>query len=357
MSDYSNLFRGGGVSTFNKGRRNNKRKLFPIVIAVLVVCALIWFFYDSPSGEKPKGEKSKLDKSIIKNPDWQSKETSKSKKLTESKIDSVVSSLDTQVVDLDNELPSISQEKYVMAQNNLKKATELYKQEEYVDAKNLLLKVMESGLKEGNNVWEEAAELLSKINIEIYMSDMPSPNKKLYTIQAGDSLNKIAKKYHTTVEAIQKSNGLNTANPIIFPGKTLYIYQGDWSIKVSKSKFRLYLYNGKRLFKIYNVGVGRQGRTPEGQFKIANKQKHPIWYNEGKAIAYGTKENVLGTRWMALKPIGKTDQHLRGYGIHGTWKPETIGTKSSNGCIRMKNDEVNELFTIVPYKTLVTITK
>ena len=353
MSDYSNLFRGGGVSTFNKGRRKNKNKLVLVVIIVLVVCALIWFFYDSPSGEDSKGLKNNPEETLIKNPE----EISKSKKQTGSNIDSVVSTLDTQVEDLDNELPDISQEQYSKAQSNLKKANELYKQEEYVDAKKLLLKVIESGLKEGNNLWEEAAELLSKINTEIYMSDMPSPNKKLYTIQAGDSLNKIAKKFHTTVEAIQKSNGLNPTNPIIYPGKTLYIYQGNWSIKVSKRKFRLYLYNGKRLFKIYNVGVGRQGRTPEGEFIIANKQKHPTWYNEGKAIAYGTKENVLGTRWMALKPIGKTDQHLRGYGIHGTWKPETIGTKSSNGCIRMKNDDVDELFTIVPYKTLVTITK
>ena len=357
MSDYSNLFRGGGVSTFNKGKRNNKNKLVPVVIVVLVVCALIWFFYDSPSGEKSTGKKNNPAKTFIKNPDWKPEEVSKSEKQTDRNIESVVSTLDTKVEDLDNELPNISQAKYSTAQNNLKKAKDLYKQEEYVDAKQFLMKVFDSGLKEGNNVWEEAAELLSKINTEIYMSDMPSPNKKLYTIQPGDSLIKIAKLFHTTVEAVQKSNGLNAANPIIYPGKTLYIYQGDWSIKVSKSRYRLYLYNGKELFKIYKVGVGRQGRTPEGKFMIANKQKHPTWYNEGRAIPFGTKENVLGTRWMALKPVGNTDQHLRGYGIHGTWKPESIGSKCSNGCIRMRNEEVEELFTIVPYKTSVKITK
>ena len=58
---------------------------------------------------------------------------------------------------------------------------------------------------------------------------------------------------------------------------------------------------------------------------------------------------------MALKPTGKTDMNLRGYGIHGTWKPESIGTQCSNGCIRMRNDDVNELFTILPYHTKVTI--
>ena len=115
------------------------------------------------------------------------------------------------------------------------------------------------------------------------------------------------------------------------------------------------MYDGKNLFKVYKVGIGRQGRTPSGKFIIRTKQKEPIWYNEGKAIQYGSKENVLGTRWMALKPIGNTNQNLRGYGIHGTWQPETIGTRSSNGCIRMKNEEVNELFSILPYKTEVII--
>jgi lipoprotein-anchoring transpeptidase ErfK/SrfK len=58
---------------------------------------------------------------------------------------------------------------------------------------------------------------------------------------------------------------------------------------------------------------------------------------------------------MALTPTGDTDKNLSGYGIHGTWLPETIGTESSNGCIRMKNEEVNELYSILPYKTEVTI--
>ena len=66
---------------------------------------------------------------------------------------------------------------------------------------------------------------------------------------------------------------------------------------------------------------------------------------------------MLGTRWMSLKATGDTNKSLHGYGIHGTWKPETIGTKSSNGCIRMKNEEVNELFSIVPYNTPVKIEK
>jgi lipoprotein-anchoring transpeptidase ErfK/SrfK len=58
---------------------------------------------------------------------------------------------------------------------------------------------------------------------------------------------------------------------------------------------------------------------------------------------------------MSLKPVGKTNSNLSGYGIHGTHEPESTGRMSSNGCIRMKNKEVNELYSIVPRGTDVII--
>ena len=356
MGDYSNLFRGGGVSNVSRSRRNGSNKKYIFFILVILAGIVIWYW---SANKKKKVLADNTDKKgILTTPqddNESSKLSSKIGKSTASDLsDSELSESDTEI---DIPKVTLSPEKYEEAQKNLEKAVKAFKEEEYVDAKEAALKVVNSGLEEGDKLWEKAADILSKSNIAIYMSDMPSPEKKLYTIKSGDSLIKIAKLFHTTVEAIQKSNGLNPANPIIFPGKTLYIYQGDWSIRVSKSRFRLYLYNGDELFKIYNVGVGRQGRTPEGTFIIKAKQKNPIWYNEGKAIPFGSKENVLGTRWMALQPTGDTNQHLSGYGIHGTWLPETIGTKSSNGCIRMKNEDVNELFSIVPRKTKVLIEK
>jgi len=46
---------------------------------------------------------------------------------------------------------------------------------------------------------------------------------------------------------------------------------------------------------------------------------------------------------------------VRGYGIHGTWEPETIGKAASAGCIRLLNSEIEELFNLVPLGTEVTI--
>jgi lipoprotein-anchoring transpeptidase ErfK/SrfK len=51
---------------------------------------------------------------------------------------------------------------------------------------------------------------------------------------------------------------------------------------------------------------------------------------------------------MAIRPTGTTDPTLRGFGIHGTWDPDSIGTAASLGCVRMRNEEVEELYDFIP---------
>ncbi len=196
--------------------------------------------------------------------------------------------------------------------------------------------------------WRKAAEIVSKVNTELINSDIPAPEKERYTVQSGDSLARIANKFGTTVEAIQRMNNIDPADSLIYPGMTLFLYIGDWSILVSKDNFLLVLYDGDELFKVYDVGIGRQDRTPVGTFVIHNKLREPDWTPPGKVIPYGDPDNVLGTRWLGVTPVGDTDPALTGYGIHGTWEPETVGTAASQGCIRMENEDVNELYDLIP---------
>ena len=89
-----------------------------------------------------------------------------------------------------------------------------------------------------------------------------------------------------------------------------------------------------------------------GTFEVKNKIKEPTWYSpNGGVFPYGHQENILGTRWIGFKD--KPD--VIGYGIHGTTLPETIGTASSNGCVRMINGEVEELFDFVTLDTEIII--
>jgi lipoprotein-anchoring transpeptidase ErfK/SrfK len=223
-------------------------------------------------------------------------------------------------------------------------AEALLKKEEYRKASEIARKVTDKA-PEDSVLWLRAVKVLNKANTTIITSDIPVPEKKIYNVKSGDNLDRIAKSFNTTIEAMIKINPkLTSTTSMIHPGDQLRMYDANWKIRVSKKHYRLYLYDGDKLFKVYNVGIGKQDRTPVGTFEIVDKIAEPPW----KEFPYGAKENVLGTRWMRLKPTGKTDSNLKGYGIHGTWEPNSIGKNSSNGCIRMRNEEVEELFSLIP---------
>ncbi|MFO7820533.1 MAG: L,D-transpeptidase family protein [Lentisphaeria bacterium] len=224
-------------------------------------------------------------------------------------------------------------------------------------ARELARKVIErKDIARFSSTWNRATRVISEVNTKLLNSNIPCPEKIRYEINPGDNLVNIARKYRTTVAALQRGNPeLDKNDPTIYPGTTLLIYRGDWRIKIVKNEFVLLLMDGGKLFKKYSVAIGRQGRTPEGKFVIKNRQFHPDWTSPGRHIPYGDPDNVLGTHWLGLRPIGDTDQTLSGYGIHGTWEPDSIGTKASLGCIRMRNQDVNELYDIVRIGTEVTI--
>ena len=66
----------------------------------------------------------------------------------------------------------------------------------------------------------------------------------------------------------------------------------------------------------------------------------PRWYTDGGIIEYGEEGHLLGERWIGFR----NEPGANGLGIHGTNEEATIGTKCSNGCLRMRNDDVIELY-------------
>ena len=120
------------------------------------------------------------------------------------------------------------------------------------------------------------------------------------------------------------------------------------SLIVDKQQKKLIWKRGSEILKTYPISVGRQGtETPEGEYRIVEKVKDPTWYWMKEAIPAHSPKNLLGTRWLGL--------NHRGYGIHGTRTPKSIGTAASHGCIRMFNRDVEELFSWVPVGAKVLI--
>jgi len=110
----------------------------------------------------------------------------------------------------------------------------------------------------------------------------------------------------------------------------------------------LMLKTGEKVVKVYNVSTGANNSTPVGEFTITTKLTDPVWFNRGVVVPPESPENVLGSRWLGFD--------LPGYGIHGTVEPETIGKQVTAGCVRMRNEEVEELYSIIPFGTKVVIT-
>ena len=191
----------------------------------------------------------------------------------------------------------------------------------------------------------KALEQMGNINIGLLFSSKKTPFAQVYRVQPGDTLNKIAKKYSTTTDLLTKANKLE--NAFLRPGMQLTVLDGKFSVIVDKSLNILTLKLNEEVFKVYRISTGRDNCSPVGTFTIVNKLKDPTWFKPGEAIPSGDPRNILGTRWMGFSKSG--------YGIHGTTTPETIGTQETAGCVRMKNEEAEQLYDVLPVGTEITI--
>ena len=107
-------------------------------------------------------------------------------------------------------------------------------------------------------------------------------------------------------------------------------------VVVSIPDRKLALIENGRVVKIYSTAVGAAASpTPSGMYKIVLRLANPTWYGPGTVVGPG-KDNPIGTRWLGL--------NCKGYGIHGTNNPRSIGKRASHGCVRLRNRDVEDLF-------------
>ncbi len=131
--------------------------------------------------------------------------------------------------------------------------------------------------------------------------------------------------------------------------------------------FYLYFVTEPRKALRYGCGVGKAGLEFTGTAVIQVKKEWPTWrptqemidrspktyarFANNSYVEPGGPENPLGARALYLFQNG-VDTYFR---IHGTTQPETIGQAASNGCIRMLNQHVIDLYNRVPLGTVVTV--
>jgi lipoprotein-anchoring transpeptidase ErfK/SrfK len=203
----------------------------------------------------------------------------------------------------------------------------------------------------------ESTESTEPKNLKQFLMD----NSISYEVKPHDSLASIAKQFKTTPELIMQVNkikevGARHAASLLKRGMTLKVPPSKFQIDVDISNKTLLLKSGSQLLKKYDITTGAiQTPTPMGNFKIINKMKNPAWHSPKGIVAPNNPQNELGSRWMGIE--SQEIPKSRGFGIHGTIRPEAIGKADSTGCIRMLNSDVEELFDLLVVGTPVTIKK
>jgi lipoprotein-anchoring transpeptidase ErfK/SrfK len=233
---------------------------------------------------------------------------------------------------------------YKQRPDALRKLKDLYEKKQNIAQVREVLKILIYDYPNSRDILQYQKEL-EELNIKILLSPIPVKESIMYEIKPGDTLGRIAKKYGTTVELIKLSNNLKSS--LIIPGRKLKIWKGKFSILVDRSQNILILKSDGDIIKKYTVSTGLNSSTPLGKFNIEEKLISPVWYKIGAVVSPNSEEYELGTRWMGISEPG--------YGIHGTSDESTIGKHITKGCVRMKNNEIEELYAIVPSGTVVEI--
>jgi lipoprotein-anchoring transpeptidase ErfK/SrfK len=128
--------------------------------------------------------------------------------------------------------------------------------------------------------------------------------------------------------------------------------QADTHLVLRLGQRRVFVQHGEQMVASYPVAIGKQTTpTPTGEFTVFEMVENPVWQSPwtGEVRSPGAN-SALGLRWIgfARMPNGVI-------GFHGTPTVSSIGRAASNGCVRMRNEDVLALFNLVQVGTVVRV--
>jgi len=167
-----------------------------------------------------------------------------------------------------------------------------------------------------------------------------------YIVSANDQFAQLAKRYNVPWQYLAKLNRIDDPKKLR-AGKKLKVIQGPFSAIVEAGSYLLTVHAYGYFVRAYPIGIGKDSTTPLGKFAVLNKVVKPQYTDpHGGVIDGDDPQNPLGPRWLDLG---------NSYGIHGTIDPASIGRAESRGCIRMRNEDVKEVFDMLGVGSEVTI--
>ena len=338
-------------NSFGRRRGRNLRLVYGIS-ALLIIAGVISFIYGRPFGKKGGETPTELANISMENkisPPIVDAPKTTTKRIVEPNLSTIIpkatSEPNPKVAELIDEAMSLV---------NGKPAKIIEARDKLNDA--LLLPM--------NNVQQVVIKgKLSGLSDKWLFSRTVFPKDRLcsnYQVKTGDLLREIGKQNKVPWEVLQEINAISRPE-LLKAGRMIKVIHGPFHAKIYLSTFTLDLYLQRTFVRSFRVGVGREGReTPTGLWSVkqGGKMVKPPWSDPetGKLLHYGDPGYALGSRWIALEGLQGNAIGRTGFGIHGTVEPETIGTKSSKGCIRLHNGDVIMIYNLLtPVHSLVKV--
>lgn len=206
-------------------------------------------------------------------------------------------------------------------------------------------------------------DTLASVNHDIVFGPKITPGDtitELYQVQPGDVLTRVTLKYKIPYQLVERINNVQANR--IRAGQSLKMVKGPLHAIVHKGEFRMDVFahgpDSKPVYiRSFPVGLGELDSTPQGSWVLNGKVSNPGWTNPRDNRTYTPDDpaNPIGEYWIGLRGTSESTQDKRGYGIHGTIEPESIGRMMSMGCIRLRNDDIAMVYQML-YDKLSSVT-
>ena len=193
---------------------------------------------------------------------------------------------------------------------------------------------------------DEAKDLLGEVNVDILLSQAPSPEKEEYIVKSGDVLAKIAHKLKTTPELIMRMNNLNST--MLRIGERLLVSRPEFSLVIQRKPKLLILLDHGAFFKQYHLK--EEKLPPKQPPKVSSRVAEVMAWKNGKRIGLGTKDYLSSTRWIRLITPGYMI-----YSLPDAAHPNLDQPSPATG-IGLAASDVEELSSLVSSRTAATIT-
>jgi L,D-transpeptidase ErfK/SrfK len=161
---------------------------------------------------------------------------------------------------------------------------------------------------------------------------------------------------------VSTHSSLAPNSPLIVPSQFILPNVPRTGIVINLAEYRLYYFpENENVVLTFPVGIGRKGwKTPLGITKVIAKQVNPVWRPTENLRTDAAKHGDPLPEVFPSNPYNPLGKYALRLGwptflIHGTNRPNGIGSRVSAGCIRMLPDDIEHLFALIPVGTQVRI--